>query len=136
MQEYKNCSVRILSRTNKKQSVFTASGKLCVTSSGVRHTYQQQQSFVTIETLGTDTVRMERQGDLYLRLCFFQGRKTQGDIGLSSDTKGEVSVYTEKSEVFYTENGEKIKIILEYVLQFSSQEEQRTSLQLVAECKN
>ena len=126
MQEYKNCSVRILSRTDKdkKQSVFTASGKLCVTSSGVRLTYQQQQSFVTIETLktlGTDTVRMERQGDLYLRLCFFQGRKTQGEIGLSSDAKGEVSVYTEKSEVFYTENGEKIKIILEYVLQFSPQ---------------
>lgn len=132
--DYKNCSVRILSHADGKKSMFTAIGKLTRTSKGVSLYYKQEKSLVKIETEGANVVRMLREGDVYLQLSFFHGKQTQGNIGLSALSKGAITVFAERAEVFYAENGG-VKIILEYVLRFSPQEERRTSLQLIAEIK-
>lgn len=131
------CAVRILSETDGKKTVFTSEGRLSRLQGGVRLTYPMENSLVTLET-GEEGVSMRREGDVCLRLRFCAGVCTAGEIGLSRDTAGKVSVFSAKVESFLTEENvelKKLTILLEYVLSFPGGADEAVKLRLTAERK-
>lgn len=125
----KNCSVRILSRTDGKKSFFSSAGNCTKNDTSCALVYRQENSIVRIEAQ-ENVVRMSREGDLYLNLCFLSGKLTEGEIGLDANAKGTVSVYTRSVQISYDKG---VKIVLDYTLRFSESETQNVFLQLIAE---
>ncbi len=125
----KNCSVRILSRTDGKKNFFNSVGKCKKNRTKCSLEYRQDDSFVRIEAQ-ENFAQMTREGDLYLKLCFVPGQTTEGEIGLDVNAKGSVGVYTRAVQISY-EKG--VKIVLDYTLYFSESESQDVFLQLIAE---
>ena len=127
--------VRILSRTDGKQSIFTADGNLFFDGQELTLVYPQDGSEVKI-TVQENCVRMKREGNCYVCLCFCPKETTKGEIGFSAEQAGEVDVYTNDLKIRRKDcaDGEKkLKIELDYTLAFSQEQTQHTFLSLIAE---
>ena len=127
--------VRILSRTDGKQSIFTADGNLFLGEQEIGLTYRQDGCEVQI-TATENCVRMKREGNCYVSLCFCPKETTKGEIGLSAEQAGEVDVYTNDLKIWLKESADgekKLKIELDYTLAFSQEQTQHTFLSLIAE---
>ena len=131
-------SVRILSETDGKKTLFASEGTLTRSARGVRLTYTMEDSLVVLETDGGE-VSMCREGGVFLNFLFRPSAMTAGEIGLSRENAGRVGVFSERVETFLREeNGQlsKLTILLEYVLSFSDGESRRMALRVAAQRKN
>lgn len=109
------CLVRILSEADGKKSLFSSEGFYSESEHGGEITCRPGGSPMVVGWI-KEEVFIRRDGEVYLRLRLKEGEETEGEIGLSPETKGKVSVRTEKIAI--GRSGKEIKIESEYVLRF------------------
>ena len=109
------CRVRILSEADGKKSLFSSEGFYSESEHGGEITCRPGGSPMVVGWI-KEEVFIRRDGEVYLRLRLKEGEETEGEIGLSPETKGKVSVRTEKIAI--GRSGKEIKIESEYVLRF------------------
>lgn len=127
-EEIKKVHVRIISEIDGEKSISGSRGELERGMLFANLYYPVGEDRVTLRVTGQEIV-MEREGSCYLRLSFRPGRISEGLIGHSKTSFGEVKIDTSTALCEWAADG--IRITLKYALLFG-EERQETSLRLIA----
>ena len=116
MSEFRPCFLQIVTSADGEESVFSAEAEMALDSLSAILRYRQGDGFVCM-TIAAVGVRIEREGDYRLRLCFTE-RKIQPGILSIGGAEGSVETHTHRLGYSVGENS--VLLSMKYTLRFDS----------------